>query len=163
MRFRGFCVAVCCVACPRPTPRVMRARDMPLCGNRRMADRPGGRSLRARAKVAVCAQTGSCVACPRSTPRVMRARDMPLCGNRRMAASPASYTLGTLPRPTRSGVSTCSHHALRGRGQPAVGRDSVAALVAEMALCHTSSLTRHPTGATLPYLGRDSQRCCFLQ
>ena len=29
----------------------------------------------------------------------------------------------TLPRPTHSGVSTCSHHALRGRGQPALGRD----------------------------------------
>ena len=38
---------------------------------------------------------------------------------------------------------------------PSRKEPNVAAPFAEMALCLTSSLTRHPTGATLPYLGRD--------
>ena len=44
-----------------------------------------------------------------------------ICSRRGILTRLASRS--TLPRPTRSGVSTCSHHALRGRGQPSLGRD----------------------------------------
>ena len=44
-----------------------------------------------------------------------------ICSRRSILTRLASRS--TLPRPTHSGVSTCSHHAKRGRGQPSLGRD----------------------------------------